>query len=105
MAERESDQAEVGYYYALDPASGLAVLYRREDSIIDADKRTGGEAFPVTDRLSEFRIRYRDAKGEWTDSWDTDQNRVLPVEIQVQFTLQDREDRPHSYMSTVVVHG
>lgn len=53
-----------------------------------------GAAPPQGDALarsvSRVALRYRDARGEWRESWSSEIERVLPTAVELRLTRQDR---------------
>lgn len=85
----ESDENELSYFLASDPAmSGRHVLARREQSRIDDDPRHGGEVAVALEDVTELELSYLDPMTmEWVTSWDTTQytgqmNR-MPAQVKV----------------------
>jgi general secretion pathway protein J len=90
----ESDQAEVGYFLAKDPAKDDKFdLVRREQTPLDMEPRRGGVTQVVAEDVERFELKYLDPiSGQWSDSWDTTQtsgqpNR-MPLEVRVTLVLK-----------------
>lgn len=87
---------EVGYLVRENPrASGLGVLYRRQDLFLDPDPLQGGVLVELYDRVSHFGVKYYTGE-EWVDGWDfTSAQGKLPRAVQVDLRLEvtQHEDR------------
>lgn len=90
----ESDQAEIGYYVARDPAKDDKVdLVRREQTPIDYEPKQGGVSSVLVEDIESFTIRYLDPiSTQWLENWNTSQvsgqpNR-LPFEVHVKLVLK-----------------
>jgi len=94
-----TDQAEIGYYFQiLDEGPGI--LMRRESDVIDSDVKIGGEAYEITDRVEEMKIRYFGNSG-WVEEWNsTTSGRVMPKAVSVELTLNDGN---RSYFFSAIV--
>ena len=79
------DQSEIGYYFKYGD-EGNSQLKRREADVIDSPVDSGGESFPITDKVDELKIRYLSQQG-WQDSWDSTLNQSLPKAVSVEITL------------------
>jgi general secretion pathway protein J len=90
----ESDQAEVGYFAAIDPeASDKMDLVRREQTPIDLDPLKGGTVNVVAEDVDQFDVRYLDPQtGLWVETWDsmqvTGQPSRLPLEVVITLVLK-----------------
>jgi general secretion pathway protein J len=106
----ESDQAEVGYFVASDPAvTGKMDLVRREQTPIDFDPLKGGIVSVVAEDVIEFDLRFLDPQtSQWIESWDSTQvagqpNR-LPLAISIRLVLKGvGEGPPYSYATKVFI--
>jgi general secretion pathway protein J len=92
---KESDQAEIGYFVAADPAvEGKMDLVRREQTPADSDPKRGGTVNVLVEDVESFDVRYYDPiTNQWLESWDTTQttgqpNRV-PLEVRLTVTLKN----------------
>jgi general secretion pathway protein J len=107
----ESDQAEVGYFVAPDPAvEGKNDLVRREQTPIDFDTRVGGNTQVLAEDIESFELRYFDPiSGQWLETWDTTQStgqfNRLPFEVKVTLVLKGIKEGapPLRYQTKFVV--
>ncbi len=113
-AEREGDEAvfhgvnEVGYQVqdSTDPqASGLGVLYRREDLSIDAEPLRGGRLTELYDRVSHFDLQYYDGE-KWLGEWSSQRMKnKLPqaVKVELKIVLLDKDGKAidQTFLTTV----
>jgi len=94
------DQSEVGYYFVV-PQEGDEVLMRREADVIEEAVELGGNAFEISERVQELKIRYfGDGDGEWLDVWDSKESGKFPKFVSVELTLVERE---HEYFFSTIV--
>ena len=93
---RESDQSEIAYFLARSdrdsPYERGKTLYRRESRRVDDEPERGGQIWPVVDGVLEFRVEYWDDSKEigdnaWEDSWDSDDNELLPARVRITLEL------------------
>ena len=93
---RESDQSEIAYFLGRSdqdsPYERGKTLYRRESRRIDDEPERGGRIWPVVDGVVDFRLEYWDDSKEigddaWDDSWDSDDNQLLPARIRITLEL------------------
>jgi general secretion pathway protein J len=110
LGAAESDQAEIGYFVAADPAAeGKNDLVRREQTPIDTDTRVGGNTQVLAEDIELFEIRYYDpTTGQWLESWDTTQStgqfNRLPYEVKVTLVLKGIKDGdPLRYQTKFIV--
>ena len=102
--ERESDQAEFGYFLKTGDNTGPyrgKTLYRRESRRIDSKPDRGGATWPMVEGVKELKFEYWDDKKEiaedaWKRSWDSsgDDKDFLPARVRITLVLDMGEDRP-----------
>jgi len=94
------DQAEVGYYF-LAPQEGDEILMRREADVIEEPVELGGNAFEISKRVQEFKIRYlAEGSGDWVNSWDSRDRGKFPKFVSVELTLVEKGRK--YFFSTIV---
>jgi general secretion pathway protein J len=91
----ESDQQELSYFMAKDPADPTRhVLARRAQRRVDDNPRKGGNVEVLLDGVLGFDIKYLDPlSGEWLSSWSTVQaigqpNR-LPAQVKITLSIEN----------------
>jgi general secretion pathway protein J len=99
----ETDQCEVGYFVAPDPAiSKRYNLVRREAPLLDLDPLAGGQYLILVEDVVAFDLQYFDmAMNEWQDEWDTtemtDEAGFLPHQVRVRLVIHDRNGEEQVY--------
>jgi len=94
------DQSEVGYYF-LAPQEGDEILMRREADVIEEPVELGGNAFEISKRVQEFKIRYlAEGSGDWVNSWDSRDRGKFPKFVSVELTLVEKGRK--YFFSTIV---
>ena len=87
-----------------DGAPTLALLrreWRRIPSPRDT-QRMEPKAIALVDRIRGFRVRFRDAAGEWSERWDSTEVRtldLLPTAVEITLTLRDGSGRDRDYVT------
>lgn len=85
----ESDLCEVSYL--LDPRGDDALyLLRREDSTLDEDPFSGGEARIVGEGIAGLDFEYCGEEG-WAGSWDSRTDNALPKAVRVTLVFRTEE--------------
>ncbi len=80
-------------------------LLRREWRRIPSPReaqRTEPRAIALADDIRGFRVRFRDAAGEWTDRWDSTEVRtldVLPTAVEITLTLRDGSGHDRDFVT------
>jgi len=104
----ESDQAEVGYFVAVDPDDSEKMdLWRREQTPLDIEPLKGGIADLVAEDVEEFDLKYLDPlTGQWVESWDSTQvtgqpNRV-PLAVMIRLVLKGVGGGPNLEYTTKI---
>ncbi len=106
----ESDQSVVEYTTEEnEPEDGVertAALLRREWRRIpppgDTQRVTTPRAIALLEDMRGFRVRFRDADGEWTDRWDSTEVRTLdqmPTAVEITLTLRDGSGRDRDFVT------
>lgn len=105
---KESDQAEIGYFVAQDPAvDGKMDLVRREEAPIDFDFKRGGVVNVLAEDVERFDIKFLDSMtGNWTETWDSTlvsgQLNRLPLEVRIELELKPVKNTPAFKYATKV---
>lgn len=87
-----------------DGVPSLALLrreWRRIPSPRDT-QRMEPKAIALVDRIRGFRVRFRDAEGEWSERWDSTEVRtldLLPTAVEITLTLRDGSGRDRDYVT------
>lgn len=90
----ESDQAEIAYFGASEPKTGVNNLVRRESSKLDQYPDKGGRVEVLATDIDLFDLEYLDPlTGQWSETWDTTQatgqlNR-LPLQVRVILVMNE----------------
>lgn len=98
----ESDQNEISYFLASDPAHrGDMVLARREQNRIDEDPTRGGRVQILLEGVEELELEYLDPTTKiWQQRWSTqnaaDQPNRLPSQVKIRIRVQDPRDPSRS---------
>jgi general secretion pathway protein J len=88
-----------------DDRGPALVLLRREwrriPSPRDSERREP-KAIALVDDIRGFRLRFRDAGGEWSDRWESTEVRtldLLPTAVEITLTLRDGAGRDRDYVT------
>lgn len=105
----ESDQCEVGWFLAPDDeVIGRYNLVRRSSPIIDLEPLEGGQYLVLVQDVEEFDLEYFDLQmNDWQNEWNTteltgEQFR-LPHQVRVRLVVNDRNGRPVTYATQMIV--
>lgn len=103
---QESNQIEVGYYIenckSRVTRKESRCLWRRSSNIIDDDVTRGGDATPVIENISEFKLEYLSEDinvKEWKSEWVTDRNgntntrNIFPAMIKITIAIENKDDK------------
>jgi prepilin-type N-terminal cleavage/methylation domain-containing protein len=112
----ESNQIEVGYY--LENCKSRVTreeskcLWRRSSTIIDNDVTRGGDATPLVENVTEFKLEYLSENinlKEWKRDWVTDQNgsidtqNLFPVMVKVTLAIENKKEKVlNKFKQTVI---
>jgi general secretion pathway protein J len=103
LNSNESDQAELTYYLQPMPESDLYYLMREENPLIGNE--TGGNKYPIAERLVDFRISYLtelDDEEGLAEKYDSKETGSLPKAVEVYLTIRSqREDKDITFNSLV----
>lgn len=113
---QESNQIEVGYY--LESCKSRITrdeskcLWRRSSTIIDNDVTRGGDATPLVENVTEFKLEYLSENiniKEWKREWVTDQNgsidtqNLFPVMVKITLSIEDTKNKViNKFKQTVI---
>lgn len=112
----QADFIEVGY--SLKACNNLTTkkasqcLYRRTQSLIDDDVKTGGNEIVMLQEVSEFKLRYiGETKQDWINQWnstpsssDAGTRGLFPDAVEVSLTIdREFEKKPRSYSMQFVI--
>jgi general secretion pathway protein J len=61
---------------------------RATQAMLDGKALDDGDR--LIDEVSGIAVRYRDARGQWLQSWNSDPGDILPVAVEVMVTRRDR---------------
>jgi prepilin-type N-terminal cleavage/methylation domain-containing protein len=114
---QESDQVEVGYFLAtcksrLDAKKESSCLWRRSSLIIDNDVTRGGEATPLVENVTDFKLEYLSddpQQKEWKKIWQTDTNgdaitqNMFPYLVRITLGIQDKTSKEIGKFKQTVV--
>lgn len=90
----ESDQAEISYFGASEPKTGVNNLVRRESAKLDQYPEKGGRVEVLATDIDLFDLEYLDPlTGTWSETWDTTQatgqlNR-MPLQVRVILVMNE----------------
>lgn len=113
---QESNQIEVGYY--LENCKSRVTreeskcLWRRSSTIIDNDVTRGGDATPLVENITEFKLEYLSDNinvKEWKRDWVTDQNgtidtqNLFPAMVKITLAIEDKKNKVlNKFKQTVI---
>jgi prepilin-type N-terminal cleavage/methylation domain-containing protein len=103
---QESDQIEVGYFLATCKSrmskKTSQCLWRRSSLIVDNDVTRGGDATPLIENVSEFKLEYLSddpQQKEWRTIWQTDSNgdantqNLFPYLVRITLATEDKDSK------------
>jgi type II secretion system protein J len=83
-----SDLCEVSYFVRPNTAEpGLFCLLRREEFFLDTDLTAGGYSVRMFDRVLQFQLRFFNAQGSDSFTWDSGQQGGLPIGVEITLKL------------------
>ncbi|MEQ1723713.1 MAG: type II secretion system protein GspJ [Pseudobdellovibrio sp.] len=112
----QADFIEVGYSLKgcnnLTSKKASQCLYRRTQSLLDDDIKTGGNEIVMLEGVSEFKLRYiGETKQDWVNQWNSTPNSsdagtkgLFPDAVEVSLTIdREFEKKPRSYSMQFVI--
>lgn len=113
---QESNQVEVGYYIenCKSRATGKEsrCLWRRSSTIIDNDVTRGGDATPLVENISEFKLEYLGeavTDKEWKREWVTDRNgsmntlNMFPAMVKIFLAYEDKDNKEFNKFQQTII--
>ncbi len=102
---KESDQTEVRYETAANPADPqLFLLKRRETAFIDGVDDEQGEFITVADNVAVFNLEYSKDGEKYENEWDIrsqDHLNQLPKLVRLSLTLRDEKGKEDTFSTTI----
>ncbi len=116
----QADFIEVGY--SLKECRNLTkselsskCLFRRTQSILDDDVKTGGQEIVMLENVNEFKLRYiGDGKQDWANAWDSTNNSSdavtksrFPDAVEVSITIKraiEQKEKTYSMQFVIPIH-
>ncbi|MCB9073491.1 MAG: prepilin-type N-terminal cleavage/methylation domain-containing protein [Bdellovibrionaceae bacterium] len=113
---QESNEVEVGYY--LDDCKSYVTgksstcLWRRESIVVDNDVTRGGDATPLLENVSNFKLEYigeTPSEKDWKKEWLTDNNGTtntqnrFPALVKIALTIEDKNNKDFAKFSQSII--
>ncbi|MBN1535012.1 MAG: prepilin-type N-terminal cleavage/methylation domain-containing protein [Spirochaetes bacterium] len=99
-----SDIREIGYYLQRDPNHyDRFNLIRREEIHYDDDPEHGGEQNLLLPGVKALKFEFKEGN-EWTDRWDSRQDKRYPSAIKTTIRVTDYENKDNTFIFVSMVN-
>lgn len=113
---QESNEVEVGYYVdsckSRVTGKSSQCLWRRNSIIVDNDVTRGGDATPLIENVTTFKLEYLGegkTDKEWKKEWLTDNNgsattqNLFPALVKISMTIEDKDNKEFAKFSQTII--
>jgi prepilin-type N-terminal cleavage/methylation domain-containing protein len=113
---QESNQIEVGYFVdsckSRSKGTSSKCLWRRSSIIVDNDVTRGGDATPLIENVTEFKLEYLSEninEKEWKREWMTDNNgsgtmqNMFPSLVKITLEVHDKKNKEFAKFRQTII--